>query len=107
MSLLFVFLENFAQTEQKANNIKPPTNNNNTTTQQQSQSIPNNERPERSTDQIKKERIDSPPTSYSQTVREPQTLQDTKPWGYSGIDLMNTGAAFWQNYSGECDKKER
>lgn len=31
-------------------------------------------------------------------IREPPP--DTKPWGYSGLDLMNTGAAFWQNYSG-------
>lgn len=76
--------------------MKPPTNNNTS----QSQSIPN-ERTERNSDPIKKERTDSPPTNYSQTVREPQPIQDTKPWGYSGIDLMNTGAAFWQNYSGE------
>ncbi|XP_065158653.1 dachshund homolog 2 isoform X2 [Atheta coriaria] len=24
---------------------------------------------------------------------------DAKGWGYSGIDLINSGAAFWQNYS--------
>lgn len=73
---------------------------NNNTTQNQS-----SERPERNTDQIKKERIDSPPTSYGQSVRESQTVQDSKPWGYSGIDLMNTGAAFWQNYSGKYNIK--
>lgn len=94
--MFFLFLENFTQTEQKANNIKPPMNNNTT----QNQSIVS-ERPERNTDQIKKERIDSPPTNYGQSVRESQTIQDSKPWGYSGIDLMNTGAAFWQNYSGK------
>lgn len=27
---------------------------------------------------------------------------DAKGWGYSGIDLINSGAAFWQNYSGKC-----
>lgn len=31
----------------------------------------------------------------------PPTSQDNKPWGYAGMDLMNTGTAFWQNYSGK------
>lgn len=40
-------------------------------------------------------------------IREPPpipTSQDNKPWGYAGMDLMNTSNAFWQNYSGKCEK---
>ncbi|XP_031341045.1 dachshund homolog 2-like [Photinus pyralis] len=48
-----------------------------------------------------KERVESPASAYNQNVREPPPPPppDVKPWGYAGIDLMNTGAAFWQNYS--------
>lgn len=57
-------------------------------------------------DRIKQEREDNPAAAgYGQPGREvrepPPPPQESKPWGYSGIDLMNTGAAFWQNYSGE------
>ncbi|KAF6208239.1 hypothetical protein GE061_016691 [Apolygus lucorum] len=43
------------------------------------------------------------PTNYSSTPssREsgpPPPPQD-KPWNYSSLDLINSGAAFWQNYS--------
>ncbi|XP_014250291.1 dachshund homolog 2 isoform X2 [Cimex lectularius] len=41
------------------------------------------------------------PTNYttpSTTPRDPPPPQD-KPWNYSSIDLINSGAAFWQNYS--------
>ncbi|KAJ8949624.1 hypothetical protein NQ318_007389 [Aromia moschata] len=56
-------------------------------------------------ERIKQEREDNPAaaasTGYGQPardIREPP-LPETKSWGYSGIELMNTGAAFWQNYS--------
>lgn len=43
-------------------------------------------------------REDSPPYP----VRDPRDQpQDTKAWNYSGLDLMSSGAAFWQNYSGK------
>ncbi|XP_030750835.1 forkhead box protein J2-like [Sitophilus oryzae] len=29
----------------------------------------------------------------------PPPPMENKGWGYSGLDLMNSGAAFWQNYS--------
>ncbi|XP_044748107.1 dachshund homolog 2 isoform X3 [Coccinella septempunctata] len=53
-------------------------------------------------ERMKQEPIDTPPISYPQPIREPppptQSI-DTKPWCYSGIDLINNGAAFWQSYS--------
>lgn len=95
--------ENFAQAEQKANSLKPSSTNNNTTHSQGGIPISQDRQERSNTDQIKKERIESPPANYSQSVREQvqSVHQETKPWGYSGLDLMNTGAAFWQNYSGE------
>lgn len=54
------------------------------------------DRPERS----ERERVESPQQSYAQSMREVVPPPDTKPWGYSGMDLINSGAAFWQNYSG-------
>ncbi|KAF4521208.1 hypothetical protein B566_EDAN010747 [Ephemera danica] len=30
-----------------------------------------------------------------------------KQWNYSGLDLMGSGAAFWQNYSGKISRKSR
>ncbi|GJQ77419.1 hypothetical protein Trydic_g20817 [Trypoxylus dichotomus] len=83
--------ENLSISEQRQNNQK-----NNNSTPPTAQNLPTEriERPDRS----ERERVDSPPGSYSQGVRE-QPPPDTKPWGYSGIDLINTGAAFWQNYS--------
>lgn len=54
---------------------------------------------------IKQER-EEPPTGYVQPmvrdIREAPPSQENKPWGYSGLELMNSGAAFWQNYSGKC-----
>ncbi|XP_017768103.1 PREDICTED: putative uncharacterized protein DDB_G0274435, partial [Nicrophorus vespilloides] len=90
--------ENFAaDNEQKLNNQK---NNNN--------SVPNQiqDRIERPQDN----RDCSSPTNYPQNLHQSQQQQqreqqqqqvtsETKPWGYSGIDLINSGAAFWQNYS--------
>lgn len=29
-----------------------------------------------------------------------QDAPSEKQWNYSGLDLINSGAAFWQNYSG-------
>nr|CAI5858911.1 unnamed protein product [Callosobruchus analis] len=30
-------------------------------------------------------------------------VSEAKPWGYAGMEMINTGAAaFWQNYSGKC-----
>ncbi|KAF5270079.1 hypothetical protein FQA39_LY08491 [Lamprigera yunnana] len=55
------------------------------------------ERSER-TEHSEKERVESPTIAFSQNMRE-QPPAEAKPWGYAGIDLMNTGAAFWQNYS--------
>lgn len=58
-------------------------------------------------DRIKQEIDDTPPQQYvaSRDMREqpppPPLPQENKGWGYSGLDLMNSGAAFWQNYSGE------
>lgn len=71
---------------------------NNNTTSSQNPTI-DRERTER-TEHPEKERVESPTTAFGQGVREPPP-QEAKPWGYSGIDLMNTGAAFWQNYSGK------
>lgn len=65
---------------------------------------------QRPVDRIKQEREEPPGSGYGQQaprdIREPPPPQppmpqDNKPWGYAGIELMNTGAAFWQNYSGE------
>lgn len=47
-------------------------------------------------------RAESPSSAFAQNMRDVSQM-DTKPWGYSGIDLMNTGAAFWQNYSGKVN----
>ncbi|XP_060530636.1 dachshund homolog 2 isoform X2 [Cylas formicarius] len=50
-----------------------------------------------------KQEIEEPPQQFmpSRDMREqpPPQPPENKPWGYSGIDIMNTGAAFWQNYS--------
>lgn len=57
------------------------------------------DRPER----IDREHIESPsPGPYNQSMREPPPPPpDTKPWSYPSMDLINSGAAFWQNYSGK------
>ncbi|XP_025830052.1 dachshund homolog 1 isoform X2 [Agrilus planipennis] len=42
------------------------------------------------------------PHSFMQPPREappPPPPSDTKPWSFTGLDLINSGAAFWQNYS--------
>lgn len=58
-------------------------------------------------DRIKQEIDDTPAQQYvaPRDMREqpppPPLPQENKGWGYSGLDLMNSGAAFWQNYSGE------
>ncbi|KAG5893889.1 hypothetical protein JTB14_001074 [Gonioctena quinquepunctata] len=61
--------------------------------------------PPRPVERIKQEREDTQ-SGYGQPTRDireppPPSPQDNKPWGYSGMEMMNTGAAFWQNYSGE------
>ncbi|XP_049825927.1 dachshund homolog 2 isoform X2 [Aethina tumida] len=54
---------------------------------------------------LDREREDSAIPGYVQGLREapppqpPITQSETKTWGYPGIEMMNTGAAFWQNYS--------
>ncbi|KAK5644132.1 hypothetical protein RI129_007977 [Pyrocoelia pectoralis] len=79
------------------------TNSNKTTTS--TNHIVTNERggdrTEHHTSTVEKERVESPTSAYNQNIREPPPPPppDAKPWGYAGIDLMNTGAAFWQNYS--------
>lgn len=92
VSAYVFFSENVSLNEQRQNHQK---NNNSSPPTAQSYSTERVERPDRP----ERERVDSPLGSYSQSVRE-QPPPDTKPWGYSGIDLINTGAAFWQNYSG-------
>jgi hypothetical protein len=89
--------ESLAQNELKMNNQKVTTSSN------PNQNIPTDrERVVERVERMERERVDSPPPPYGQqTVREPPPPPENKPWGYSGIDLMNTGAAFWQNYSGE------
>ena len=74
-----------------------------TTSSTPTQNIPTErERVSERVERMERERVESPPPAYGQqTVREPPPPPENKPWGYSGIDLMNTGAAFWQNYSGE------
>uniref|UniRef100_A0A6P7GEV1 Uncharacterized protein LOC114337299 n=1 Tax=Diabrotica virgifera virgifera TaxID=50390 RepID=A0A6P7GEV1_DIAVI len=112
--------EKLSQMEQKpsSSNQLPPTSTPSSTT---SNHAPNNsphlpppvpDRPERLPEQrpverIKQEREDPPGANYGQQppreMREPPPQppipQDSKHWGYTGIELMNTGAAFWQNYS--------
>jgi hypothetical protein len=87
--------ESLAQNELKMNNQKVTTSSN------PNQNIPTDrERVVERVERMERERVDSPPPPYGQqTVREPPPPPENKPWGYSGIDLMNTGAAFWQNYS--------
>lgn len=59
---------------------------------------------------LDRERDDSAIPSYVQGLREapppqpPITQSETKTWGYPGIEMMNTGAAFWQNYSGTINE---
>lgn len=95
--MLLFYAENIAQSEQqKQNNQKI---NNTTPTTQSSTSERERiqvDRPERND----RERVESPPQGYPQNIREVPP-PDTKPWGYSGMDLINSGAAFWQNYSGK------
>lgn len=90
MAYFFLFAENLAQNEQKTSNQNSAPQTNIAT-----------ERERVAGERV--ERADSPPpTPYGQQqIREPPPPPENKPWGYSGIDLMNTGAAFWQNYSGE------
>ncbi|XP_068906810.1 dachshund homolog 2 isoform X3 [Tenebrio molitor] len=92
---LRIINESLAQNELKMNNQKVTTSSN------PNQNIPTDrERVVERVERMERERVDSPPPPYGQqTVREPPPPPENKPWGYSGIDLMNTGAAFWQNYS--------
>nr|XP_023026520.1 uncharacterized protein LOC111514513 [Leptinotarsa decemlineata] len=59
--------------------------------------------PPRPVERIKQEREETA-TGFVQPPRDireplPHPPQDNKPWSYPGMDLLNTGAAFWQNYS--------
>lgn len=38
--------------------------------------------------------------AYPQQRPAQQDAPSEKQWNYSGLDLINSGAAFWQNYSG-------
>ncbi|XP_015834661.1 dachshund homolog 1 isoform X2 [Tribolium castaneum] len=93
---LRIINEKVAPSEQKLSNPKV------TTSSTPNQSISSErERVSERVERMERERVESPPPAYGQqTVREPPPPPpENKPWGYSGIDLMNTGAAFWQNYS--------
>lgn len=54
---------------------------------------------------------DSPSAAFSSAPsappRPPPHVESSneKQWNYSGLDLMGSGAAFWQNYSGKNSKK--
>lgn len=91
--------ENFTHNEHKSNIHKT------TTTSSTSQNVPSSrEKVERleCEERMKREKVDSPSETYGQQpVRELPPPPENKPWGYSGIDLMNSEGAFWQNYSGE------
>lgn len=68
---------------------------------------PSTERIPERVDRIKQE-IEEPPPQYVRDLREPPPpplSQENKVWGYSGLDLINSGASFWQNYSGKRVKK--
>ncbi|KAF7285707.1 hypothetical protein GWI33_010202 [Rhynchophorus ferrugineus] len=58
--------------------------------------------PERLSDRIKQE-VEEMPQQYvtpREMAREqPPPAMENKGWGYSGMDIMSSGAAFWQNYS--------
>lgn len=66
-------------------------------------------------ERIKQEVEDAPPQYItSRDMRDSQSMgmvhqEANKAWGYAGLDLMNSGAAsaFWQNYSGKVDFRER
>lgn len=96
-----VVAEKIAQSEQQKVNSQKVT-----TSSSSNQSMATErERLSDRSDRIDREREENTVTSpYGQVVRDqppPPPPPDTKPWGYSGIELMNTGAAFWQNYSGK------
>ncbi|XP_048524066.1 dachshund homolog 2 isoform X2 [Dendroctonus ponderosae] len=62
---------------------------------------PSTERIPERVDRIKQE-IEEPSPQYVRELREPPPPplpQENKVWGYSGLDLINSGATFWQNYS--------
>ncbi|KAH1028011.1 hypothetical protein HUJ05_001419 [Dendroctonus ponderosae] len=64
---------------------------------------PSTERIPERVDRIKQE-IEEPSPQYVRELREPPPPplpQENKVWGYSGLDLINSGATFWQNYSGK------
>lgn len=45
---------------------------------------------------------DNTPPAYPQRPPpQPEAPPAEKQWNYSGLDLINSGAAFWQNYSGK------
>lgn len=93
------FAEHYNHTESKSTNNKASSSS----SSQNPRSTPNvPEREQIPQERMKQEPIDTPPISYPQPIREPPPTQpiDTKPWCYSGIDLINNGAAFWQSYSG-------
>nr|XP_023026554.1 uncharacterized protein LOC111514533 [Leptinotarsa decemlineata] len=67
--------------------------------------------PPRPVERIKQEREETA-TGFVQPPRDireplPHPPQDNKPWSYPGMDLLNTGAAFWQNYSVLIQKRLR
>ncbi|CAH1168466.1 unnamed protein product [Phyllotreta striolata] len=115
--------EKLSQLEQTPSNHQPVTSSSSSVVNPQNSSPASSDRPERTVerpdrltdriseqrpvDRIKQEREDPPNSGYGHsTVREvrdapqqPPMPQESKPWTYAGIELMNTGAAFWQNYS--------
>lgn len=74
------------------------TNNNNTTTPDQPNTKEDSDSPTPPTTSPY-----TPPTTQSRTPTSdiPAATGDAKPWNYASMDLIASGTAFWQNYSGE------
>lgn len=73
------------------------TNNNNTTPEQ-----PNDKEDSASPTPLTTSPY-TPPTTQSRTptADAPAATGDAKPWNYASMDLIASGTAFWQNYSGK------
>ncbi|KAK9870161.1 hypothetical protein WA026_006251 [Henosepilachna vigintioctopunctata] len=98
--------DNFCTSENKSNiHYKVPLPSSSSQNQRSTpNSLEKEQLPHDRQERPKQEAIDTtPPISYPQPIREPPPpppqQMESKPWCYSGIDLMNNGAAFWQSYS--------
>lgn len=76
------------------------TNNNNTTSLEQPNSKEGSHSPSPPTTSPY-----TPPITQSRTPTSeaPAATGDAKPWNYASMDLIASGTAFWQNYSGTCN----